>query len=303
MIIALLRKIASGLMMLFLVIGSLCGAAAGKMMVENHRGKNAQIGLLVGLGCWVLAALMAWLSVLKKKKENFREVPVQSGEPDVMSGNNDSHHFPKEEARADMNDDAFYDEVAKELEANKLIPGVWTRAFAEADGNENRAKAIYIKQRVAQLVEICRQQLEEAKQTAMQTVADTKAASWEVVNDRWVKNIYANGDITMSDKDTGRMWLYSASLCWKNPWAAAMAYCDNLTYAGYSDWRLPDKDTLKAQFSQKGFFAGVQGNAYWSGTSGASTTDDAWFVDMVSDYVGKGDKVSSHYVWPVRGGQ
>ncbi len=48
-------------------------------------------------------------------------------------------------------EDAFYDEVAKELETNKLIPGVWTRAFAEADGDENCAKAIYIKLRVAQM--------------------------------------------------------------------------------------------------------------------------------------------------------
>ena len=55
MIITLLRKIASGLMMLFLVIGSLCGAVAGKMMVKEHRGKDAQIGLLIGLAFWALA--------------------------------------------------------------------------------------------------------------------------------------------------------------------------------------------------------------------------------------------------------
>jgi predicted RNA-binding Zn-ribbon protein involved in translation (DUF1610 family) len=50
-----------------------------------------------------------------------------------------------------MNDDALYDEVAKEMRENRMIPGVWTRAFAEADGDENRAKAIYIKLRVAHL--------------------------------------------------------------------------------------------------------------------------------------------------------
>lgn len=62
-----------------------------------------------------------------------------------------------------MNDDAFYDEVAKEMQENRMIPGVWTRAFAEADGDENRAKAIYIKRRVAQLAENSKQQHEEAK--------------------------------------------------------------------------------------------------------------------------------------------
>lgn len=48
-------------------------------------------------------------------------------------------------------DSDFYDQVAEEIESDNLIPGVWTRAFAEADGDENRAKALYIKLRVAAL--------------------------------------------------------------------------------------------------------------------------------------------------------
>ncbi len=50
-----------------------------------------------------------------------------------------------------MNDDTFYEQVADELEAGTQKKGLWTRCFAEADGDENRAKAIYIKLRVAQL--------------------------------------------------------------------------------------------------------------------------------------------------------
>jgi uncharacterized RDD family membrane protein YckC len=194
---------------------------------------------------------------------------------------------------ATINDDSFYDEVAKELEANKLIPGVWTRAFAEADGDENRAKAIYIKLRVLQ------------KRAAMPLGGDTKAVSWEVVNERWVRNIYANGDVTMSDKDTCRMWLFNANPCGKKNWSDAMAYCGNLTYAGYSDWRLPDKDTLEAQFKQKGSFFGVQGDCYWSGTSYANDTGYAWGANMSDGCVGHHYKkaYNGDYVWPVRGGQ
>jgi hypothetical protein len=47
--------------------------------------------------------------------------------------------------------DPFYDAVAAELRERVLQPGLWTRAYAEADGNEPRARAIYIKLRVAQL--------------------------------------------------------------------------------------------------------------------------------------------------------
>ncbi len=73
-----------------------------------------------------------------------------------------------------MNDDAFYDEVAKELETNTLVPGVWTRAFAEADGDENRAKAIYIKRRVVKLVE--ERSLKEKRST--EDASEEKFKEW-----------------------------------------------------------------------------------------------------------------------------
>lgn len=50
-----------------------------------------------------------------------------------------------------MKDDRFYEIVAEEIERQSLVPGLWTRSYAEADGNEARAKAIYIRYRVAEL--------------------------------------------------------------------------------------------------------------------------------------------------------
>jgi hypothetical protein len=46
-----------------------------------------------------------------------------------------------------------YDQVAKELQAKELVPGVWAKAFAKAGGELERPRALYIKYRVAQLVE------------------------------------------------------------------------------------------------------------------------------------------------------
>ena len=71
--------------------------------------------------------------------------------PAVVSGKNGASSVSKEEAEADMNENEFYEKVAEEIDADNLVRGVWTRAFAEADGDENRAKAIYIKLRVATL--------------------------------------------------------------------------------------------------------------------------------------------------------
>ena len=50
-----------------------------------------------------------------------------------------------------MNDDAFYAQVAAEIQAEQLEPGLWTRAFSETNGDVNKAKALYIRYRVAQL--------------------------------------------------------------------------------------------------------------------------------------------------------
>jgi len=58
-------------------------------------------------------------------------------------------------------DDKFYDEVARELQEKAMVPGLWTKAFAETGGDDAKARALYIKYRVAQLSETSRQQLEE----------------------------------------------------------------------------------------------------------------------------------------------
>ena len=55
-------------------------------------------------------------------------------------------------------------------------------------------------------------------------------------------------------------------------WDNAMTFCDNLTYAGYSDWFLPDKDELYAMFIYKDDIGGFvtssyQESRYWSSST------------------------------------
>jgi len=50
-----------------------------------------------------------------------------------------------------MSKQEFYDSVAKELEQESIDRGLWTKAFAEADGDRGRARALYIRLRVDQL--------------------------------------------------------------------------------------------------------------------------------------------------------
>lgn len=70
----------------------------------------------------------------------------------------------------------------------------------------------------------------------------------------------ANGDGTVTDNVTGLMWTQTPdtngdgniNAADKFTYAAAVPYCDNLTLAGYDDWRLPDIKTLYSLMDFRG---------------------------------------------------
>jgi hypothetical protein len=59
--------------------------------------------------------------------------------------------------------DRFYDQVAGELQSEPVIPGLWTKAYAEAGGEDAKARALYIRYRAAQLAEASRDQWKAAQ--------------------------------------------------------------------------------------------------------------------------------------------
>jgi cation transport ATPase len=67
----------------------------------------------------------------------------------------------KQEKLKHVGSDKFYDEVAREMQGKPLIAGLWAKAFAEMGGDDAKARALYIKYRVAQLVEASRQRVEQ----------------------------------------------------------------------------------------------------------------------------------------------
>ncbi len=56
--------------------------------------------------------------------------------------------------------DDHYEQVARELQANAMRPGVWLRALTAAGGEPTRARSLYVKYRVDQLVRAERQRRE-----------------------------------------------------------------------------------------------------------------------------------------------
>lgn len=82
-------------------------------------------------------------------------------------------------------------------------------------------------------------------------------------------------------------------------WNHAMNYCRSLTYAGYSDWRLPTADELMHVHRKEGqVFTYYRDNDFWSSTP---TTDVRYYVVFPADaYQFKRYKKESNYIRCVR---
>ncbi len=65
-------------------------------------------------------------------------------------------------------------------------------------------------------------------------------------NTNYGKNSFTdNGDGTITDAATGLMWMQDDSKSGMN-WNDALSYAETFTYAGHSDWRLPDAKELQS---------------------------------------------------------
>ena len=145
---------------------------------------------------------------------------------------------------------------------------------------------------------------------------------------RWSENRFVSGrgatESCITDKLTGLMWpkngnLFKKQMNWieadaavndmdKNEQATAYKLC------GYDDWRLPTVTELKSLvnygqripygwfdwLNDRQGFNNVQASFYWSSTSHAPATDNAWAVNLCYGNVPAVIKPYFYYVWPVR---
>jgi len=83
-------------------------------------------------------------------------------------------------------------------------------------------------------------------------------------------------------------------------WKGAINYCQKLTLAGYSDWRLPNKEALKKLYKKK--LKNLVSSVYWS-SSVVSWSEDAWNVYFSDGGMYNVTKSNYYYVRCVREGQ
>ena len=97
-----------------------------------------------------------------------------------------------------------------------------------------------------------------------------------------------NGDVVVTDTKTGLIWQKTYETG-KN-WQAALDYCENLTYAGYSDWRLPNKNELASlvnyeKHNPASDFPDMPSQYFWSSSTALDTTYRAWLVNFAYGHV------------------
>ncbi len=116
-------------------------------------------------------------------------------------------------------------------------------------------------------------------------------------------NSSVNGNLIVTDTETGLVWQkrYDSGKTWQE----ALSYCESLTYAGYSDWRLPNKNELASLVNYEKYdpasdFQGMPNNSFWSSSTLVKDTSYAWEAYFSNGSVNVSNKTSSYHVRCVR---
>ncbi|MBW2709448.1 MAG: DUF1566 domain-containing protein, partial [Deltaproteobacteria bacterium] len=126
-----------------------------------------------------------------------------------------------------------------------------------------------------------------------------------------------NGNGTVTDTSTGLIWQQDTARDGQGnydtmTWEEALAYCEALNLGGHTDWRLPtikelgslvDLSRYLPSINTTFFPNTVSSSGYWSSTTGANGTHNAWGVYFRNGSDDHFHKSSSRYVRSVRSGQ
>ena len=113
-----------------------------------------------------------------------------------------------------------------------------------------------------------------------------------------------SGSVVVTDSTTGLMW--QKEYATGKTWQQALKYCEDSTYAGYSDWRLPNKNELaslldpgksSAPYSN---FPDMPSDWFWSSSTYVYYTYSAWGVYFDHGLVVSNNKTYSSSVRCVR---
>ena len=114
-----------------------------------------------------------------------------------------------------------------------------------------------------------------------------------------------NGNQIITDSRTGLIW--QKTYVTDKTWQEALSYCENLNYAGHSDWRLPNMNELSSLLNYPEYgkpytnFPDTPDNYhFWSSTTSLNDTTRAWVVEFNYGYLADGKDGDDHWSGHVR---
>ena len=133
----------------------------------------------------------------------------------------------------------------------------------------------------------------------------------DVASGDWVETVWTASAANLTTPST-MAWLPTGGT------ADAINNCENLTYAGYTDWRLPNiKELFSLALEAAGAITGVKASGapyinqtvfpntvssyYWSSTTYPRGTTHALYVYFYNGYAAYTSKISAYYIRCVRG--
>ncbi len=130
---------------------------------------------------------------------------------------------------------------------------------------------------------------------------DAKTSTYKVLcvsGNEMPKGVFSSqtisGSVVVTDSTTGLMW--QKEYATGKTWQQALKYCEDSTYAGFSDWRLPNKNELASLLNHDksgapySDFPDMPSNYFWSSSTYVYYTDLAWsvlFYDVSVDLYNK----------------
>jgi len=126
-----------------------------------------------------------------------------------------------------------------------------------------------------------------------------------------------NGDGTITDMASGLTWAQDAegAGCFSGDtktWAEALLWAEGLTFAGQSDWRIPNinelysiciKDNaIGAPFIDRDFFTNSKSEFYWSSTAYPLFSSGGLGTNFESGLITTSARTNAKHIRAVRGG-
>ena len=141
-----------------------------------------------------------------------------------------------------------------------------------------------------------------------------------VVLSNWIDAAHPSGGAAVLDRETGLVWEQSPSttpLQWGGTGVlfnrSAQYHCNDLNAGSRTGWRLPTIQELLSLVDRSVSLPGptlpsgnpfsVQSSSYWSASTLAQITSNAWFVHLINGSVDNINKSLTNHAWCVRGGQ